>query len=77
MLNFSRSCLAATSLLLGLAALAAAAATEIKIGADRRIRITEDWREMNRPLFDALYLETVAIALTIGMIVMVAALKSV
>src|ERR1017187_2618424 len=44
MRNFSRSCLAATLLLLGLAATAAAAATEIKIGADRRIRLTEDWR---------------------------------
>ena len=44
MRNVSRPCLVATSLLLGLAGLAAAASTEIKIGADRRIRITEDWR---------------------------------
>jgi beta-galactosidase len=44
MRNFSRSCLTATLLLLGLAGLAAAASTEIKIGADRRIRITDDWR---------------------------------
>jgi beta-galactosidase len=40
----SHSCLAALSLLLGLAGLAAAASTEIKIGADRRIRISDDWR---------------------------------
>src|ERR1035441_9580746 len=32
------------SLLLALAGLAAAASTEIKIGADRRIRIDDDWR---------------------------------
>src|SRR5664280_3764516 len=44
MRNFSRSGLAATSLLLCFTSLAAAASTEIKIGADRRIRITEDWR---------------------------------
>src|ERR1022692_2257094 len=45
MRNLSRSSLAATLLLLSLAGLAAAAAsTEIKIGADRRIRITNDWR---------------------------------
>jgi beta-galactosidase len=42
--NSFRSCLAATLLLLGAAGLAAAASTEIKIGADRRIRLTEDWR---------------------------------
>src|ERR1019366_809538 len=44
MRNISRSFLAATLLLLSLAGLAAAASTEIKIGADRRIRITDDWR---------------------------------
>ena len=44
MLNYYRSGFAATSLLLGLAAVASGAATEIKIGADRRIRITDDWR---------------------------------
>jgi beta-galactosidase len=41
---FSRFCLAALSMLLALAGLAAAASTEIKIGADRRIRIDDDWR---------------------------------
>ena len=44
MRNVTRTCLAATSLLLGLAGLAAAASPEIKIGADRRIRISDDWR---------------------------------
>src|ERR1039458_9526417 len=44
MRNFSRSCSAATLLLLGVAGLAAAASTEIKIGADRRIRLTANWR---------------------------------
>jgi len=44
MRNYYRSGLAATSLLLSLAAVAAGAATEIRIGADRRIRITDDWR---------------------------------
>jgi hypothetical protein len=43
MRNFYRSGLVATLLLLGFAAVAAGA-TEIKIGADRRIRITDDWR---------------------------------
>src|ERR1035438_9124660 len=44
MRNLSRSSMAATLLLLSLAGLAAAASAEIKIGADRRIRITDDWR---------------------------------
>ena len=44
MRNVTRTCLAATSLLLGLAGLALAASPEIKIGADRRIRISDDWR---------------------------------
>jgi lipoprotein-releasing system permease protein len=36
---------------------------------------TEDWQDMNRSLFYALQLEKVAISLTIGLIVMVAALN--
>jgi beta-galactosidase len=43
MRNISRFCTAA-ALLLSLAGAASAASTEIKIGADRRIRITDDWR---------------------------------
>jgi beta-galactosidase len=44
MRNYCHLGFAATSLLLGLSAVAAGAATEIKIGADRRIRITDGWR---------------------------------
>ena len=44
MRNISRSFMAATLLLPSLAGAAGAASTEIKIGADRRIRITDDWR---------------------------------
>jgi lipoprotein-releasing system permease protein len=37
--------------------------------------ITQDWADMNSSLFSALWIEKVAIALTIGLIVMVAALN--
>jgi lipoprotein-releasing system permease protein len=37
--------------------------------------VTQDWTTMNRPLFEALWLEKMAISVTIGLIVMVAALN--
>jgi lipoprotein-releasing system permease protein len=37
--------------------------------------VTEDWTTMNRPLFEALFLEKMAVSITIGLIVMVAALN--
>lgn len=37
--------------------------------------ITEDWTTMNKPLFSALWLEKMAISMTIGLIVIVAALN--
>jgi lipoprotein-releasing system permease protein len=43
-----------------------------KLGADY---VVQDWTEINRPLYSALWLEKVAISLTIGLIVMVAALN--
>jgi lipoprotein-releasing system permease protein len=49
-----------------------AASIPTLLGADY---LTQDWSEMNRPLFAALSLEKAAISLTIGLIVMVAALN--
>jgi lipoprotein-releasing system permease protein len=37
--------------------------------------VVEDWTTMNRPLFEALFLEKLAVSITIGLIVMVAALN--
>jgi len=37
--------------------------------------VVEDWTALNRPLYEALWLEKVAISVTIGLIVMVAALN--
>jgi len=37
--------------------------------------VTQDWTTMNRPVFEALFLEKMAVSLTIGLIVMVAALN--
>ena len=43
-----------------------------KLGSDY---VAQDWADMNRSLFSALWLEKMAISLTIGLIVMVAALN--
>jgi lipoprotein-releasing system permease protein len=51
---------------------AVAAALQQKLGAEYLVR---DWTELNKPLYSALWLEKVAISLTIGLIVMVAALN--
>jgi lipoprotein-releasing system permease protein len=37
--------------------------------------VTQDWTTMNRPLFEALFLEKMAVSITIGLIVTVAALN--
>jgi lipoprotein-releasing system permease protein len=47
-------------------------ALEDRLGAEYDV---QDWTELNRPLYSALWLEKVAISLTIGLIVMVAALN--
>jgi lipoprotein-releasing system permease protein len=49
------------------------AATIPQILGDRYV--TQDWTTMNRPLFEALWLEKMAVSITIGLIVMVAALN--
>jgi lipoprotein-releasing system permease protein len=49
-----------------------AAAITDKLGTEY---VTQDWSDMNKPLFSALWLEKMAISITIGLIVMVAALN--
>ena len=51
----------------------AVTATIPQILGDRYV--TQDWTTMNRPLFEALFLEKLAVSITIGLIVMVAALN--
>jgi lipoprotein-releasing system permease protein len=50
----------------------AAAEVEARLGL---AYITQDWQDMNRSLFSALWIEKVAISLAIGLIVIVAALQ--
>lgn len=54
------------------AAPAVADSIPTRLGA---LYLTEDWGDMNRSLFSALWLEKMAISITIGLIVMVAALN--
>ena len=54
-------------------AASAVAASIPQILGDRYV--TQDWTTMNRPLFEALFLEKLAVSITIGLIVMVAALN--
>jgi lipoprotein-releasing system permease protein len=49
-----------------------AAGVEAQFG---RQYVAQDWSDMNKPLFSALWLEKMAISITIGLIVMVAALN--
>jgi lipoprotein-releasing system permease protein len=53
-------------------------ASEVAADVNRRFGdqyLTEDWASMNKSLFSALWLEKMAISITIGLIVMVAALN--
>ena len=54
-------------------AASAVAASIPQVLGDRYV--TQDWTTMNRPLFEALFLEKLAVSITIGLIVMVAALN--
>jgi lipoprotein-releasing system permease protein len=54
------------------------AAPEVAASVPERLGpayLTQDWEDMNRSLFSALWIEKIAISLTIGLIVMVAALN--
>jgi lipoprotein-releasing system permease protein len=54
------------------------ASSEVATAIPKRLGdeyVTQDWREMNKSLFSALWLEKMAIAITIGLIIMVAALN--
>jgi lipoprotein-releasing system permease protein len=54
------------------------ASSEVAADIPRRLGeeyATQDWRQMNKSLFSALWLEKMAIAITIGLIIMVAALN--
>ena len=54
---------------------AAPAISEQIVAALGPTYVTQDWADMNRSLFSALWLEKMAISITIGLIVMVAALN--
>ena len=48
---------------------------QARLDATGQAYVVQDWTELNRPLYQALQLQKLAIALTIGLIVMVAALN--
>ena len=54
---------------------AARAALQARLDATGQPYLVQDWTELNKPLYQALHLEKIAISLTIGLIVMVAALN--